>query len=92
MLTALLVLGIAVEAQEYLRVYSSAPGTMVSNVTGGNLITENFSSFSTPNTNWAPLPGGYSSAIGTYYQTLGQSYVKNDDQYGSEQVSTWPSR
>lgn len=83
LLAALLVLGIAVEAQEYLRVYSSAPGTMVSNVTGGNLISENFSSFSTPNTNWAPLPGGYSSAIGTYYQTLGQSYVKNDDQYGS---------
>ena len=71
------------KAQEYLRVYSSAPGTMISNVTGSTLITENFSSFSVPNTNWAPLPGGYTSALGKYYQTLGQSYVKNDDQYGS---------
>lgn len=71
-------------AQEYLRVYSSAPGTMVSNVTGSTLITENFSSFGVvPNNNWAPLPGGYTSIIGKYYQTLGQSYVKNDDQYGA---------
>lgn len=71
------------KAQEYLRVYSSAPGTMISNVTGGMLITEDFTSFSVPNSSWAPLPGGYHSSVGTYYQTLGQSYVKNDDQYGS---------
>lgn len=69
-------------SQEYLRVYTSAPGMMVSNVTGGTLVTEDFSSFTVPNSNWAPLPNGYTSAIGTYRQTAGQSYVKQDDQYG----------
>ncbi|MFZ4707536.1 MAG: LruC domain-containing protein [Bacteroidales bacterium] len=71
-----------VHSQEYLRVYTSAPGMMVSNVTGGTLVTEDFSSFTVPNSNWAPMPNGYTSAIGTYHQTTGQSYVKHDDQYG----------
>ncbi len=70
-------------AQEYLRVYASEPGVLSSNVTGGTLITETFNSFAVPNTSWAPLPAGYTSPIGTYYQTSGQSHVKADDQYGS---------
>jgi LruC domain-containing protein len=71
-------------AQEYLRVYTSAPTVMQSNVTGGTVIIENFNSFTgIPNYNWAPLPNGYTSTIGTYKQTNGQSYVKNDDQYGA---------
>lgn len=80
-----LTFGTQTHAQEYLRVYTSAPGTMFSNVTGNTLITENFSGFTIPNTSWAPLPGGYTSALGTYYQTGGQSYVKADDQYGAGQ-------
>ncbi|MDP2724290.1 MAG: LruC domain-containing protein [Bacteroidales bacterium] len=73
------------QAQEYLRVYTSAPLVMVSDVTGGTLITENFESFTVPpqQFNWAPQPGGYSSSVGNYYQTAGQSYVKLDDQYGA---------
>lgn len=71
-------------SQEYLRVYTSSPGTMATNVTGGITVTEPFTSFSgSSNFNWAPLPGGYNSAIGNYFQTSGQSYVKDDDQYGS---------
>ncbi len=72
-------------AQEYLRVYTTAPTIMTSNVTGGTLTTETFESFAVPpnNFNWAPQPGGYSSSVGTYYQTAGQSYVKTDDQYGA---------
>ena len=72
-------------AQEYLRVYTSAPGVMISNVTGGTLATETFESFSLPpdDYNWAPTPNGYNSVVGTYYQTSGQSYIKDDDQYGA---------
>ncbi|PKP50971.1 MAG: hypothetical protein CVT92_13850 [Bacteroidetes bacterium HGW-Bacteroidetes-1] len=70
--------------QEYLRVYTSAPGMMTSNATGGTISTETFTSFSgVPNYNWAPQPNGYTSSIGTYIQTTGQSYVKNDDIYGA---------
>ncbi|MBN2614874.1 MAG: LruC domain-containing protein [Bacteroidales bacterium] len=73
-----------VSAQEYLRVYTSKPKQMTSDVTGGTLVTEDFSSFNNlPNYNWAPTPNGYTSAIGTYYQTAGKSYIKNDDQYGA---------
>ncbi len=73
-----------VQAQEFLRVYTSAPTVMQSNVTGGTVITEDFSSFTgIPNFNWAPLPNGFNSSVGTYKQTGGQSYVKNDDQYGA---------
>ena len=74
-----------INAQEYLRVYTSAPGSMTTNVTGVTVTTEDFTSFSVPpnNSNWAPLPGGFTSSIGTYYQTAGQSYVKPDDQYGA---------
>ncbi len=72
------------QAQEYLRVYTSAPTVMTSNVTGGTVVTEDFNGFTgIPNFNWAPLPNGYNSAIGTYTQIGGQSYVKNDDQYGA---------
>lgn len=75
---------ISMQAQEYLRLYSGAPGDMVSNVTGGTLTTETFESFSgLPNYAWATMPTGYNSPIGQYYQTSGNSYVKNDDQYGS---------
>jgi len=71
-------------AQETLKVYTSAPGVMVSSATGGTLIEEDFESFSgLPNSNWAPLPNGYISSVGTYKQTAGQSYIKNDDQYGA---------
>ena len=79
-----MLIGTQLSAQEFLRVYTSAPGMMVTNVTGGTVTTETFSSFATvPNNSWAPLPNGYASSIGNYYQTLGQSYVKNDDQYGA---------
>jgi len=72
------------KTQEYLRVYTSAPGMMVSNVTGGTIITEDFTSFAgVPNFSWAPSPAGFSSIVGNYIQTAGVSYVKNDDQYGS---------
>jgi len=72
------------QAQEYLRVYTSAPTVMTSNVTGGTVITEDFESFtSLPNYSWATLPNGYSSAIGTYHQLDNESYVKNDDVYGA---------
>ncbi len=72
------------QAQEYLRVYTSPPTVMQSNVTGGTVLTEDFNAFTgIPNYNWAPLPNGYTSSIGTYTQTSGQSYIKNDDQYGA---------
>lgn len=75
---------IKTQAQEYLRLYSGAPGEMVSNVTGGTLTTETFESFNgLPNYAWATMPTGYNSSIGQYYQTSGNSYVKNDDQYGA---------
>lgn len=74
----------SLQAQEYLRVYTSQPSRMTSDETGGTLVTEDFSSFnSLPNFNWAPMPNGYVSPVGTYYQTGGKSYVKNDDQYGA---------
>lgn len=72
-----------ISAQEYLRVYASEPATLSSNVTGGTLKTETFSSYAVPDYNWAPLPAGSPSVLGTYFQTAGQSYVKADDQYGS---------
>lgn len=73
------------QAQEFLRVYTSAPGTMISNVSGGTLTAETFDSFALPpdDFNWAPLPNGYISVVGTYTQTDGESYVKDDDQYGA---------
>ncbi len=78
------ILHLSAGAQEYLRVYTSAPTVMQSNVTGGTVITEDFESFTNiPNFNWAPLPNGYTSTVGIYTQTTGQSYVKNDDQYGA---------
>ncbi len=71
-------------AQESLKVFVSAPTVMVSNVTGGTLETETFEGFgAVPDFTWAPLPAGYASTLGTYLQTAGQSYVKNDDQYGA---------
>ncbi len=85
LLMLLFAFGTSTQAQEYLRVYTSAPGMMVSNVTGGTLATETFESFSIPpdNYNWAPTPNGYTSVVGTYTQTAGQSYIKDDDQYGA---------
>lgn len=72
------------KAQEYLRVYTSAPGMMASNVTGGTLDTETFENFNAlPQYNWAPMPTGYNSSIGQYYQTTGQSYIQPDDKYGA---------
>lgn len=74
----------AASAQEYLRVYTSKPKQMTSDVTGGTLISETFSSFNNvPDNNWAPLPNGYTASIGTYYQSAGRSYIKNDDKYGA---------
>ncbi len=72
-------------AQESLTVLISPPKVLASDATGGTLITETFEGFSVPpsNFNWAPQPNGYTSAIGTYKQTAGQSYVKVDDQYGT---------
>jgi LruC domain-containing protein len=84
MLIVLLLFAMSVNSQEYLRVYTSAPTVMTSNVTGGTVVTEDFNSFGgIPNFAWAPLPNGYNSTIGTYTQTTGQSYVKNDDRYGA---------
>lgn len=81
----ILVFSLETQAQEYLRVYTSAPGMMVSNVTGGTLTTETFESFNVPpnDFNWAPSSTGYNSSVGTYYQTTGQSYIKEDDRYGA---------
>lgn len=77
-------LTISAVGEEYLRVYTSAPTVMVSDVTGGSTLVEDFNSFTgVPNNNWAPLPNGYNSAIGLYTQTTGQSSVKSDDQYGA---------
>ena len=72
-------------AQEYLRLYCSAPGQMESNVTGGTLTTEDFNDFSPfPNSTWATTPGGFTSEIGTYYQTSGgDSFINVDNQYGA---------
>lgn len=71
-------------ATEYLRVYTSPPKIMTSTVTGGTVLVEDFTNFTNiPNSSWAPLPNGYSSTVGTYTQTDGQSYIKNDDQYGA---------
>lgn len=72
-------------AQEFLRLYTSGPGVLATNVTGGTVTTEDFESFSIPpdNYSWAPNSGGYTSSIGTYYQTGGDSYIKQDDQYGA---------
>ncbi|MCK9451768.1 MAG: LruC domain-containing protein [Bacteroidales bacterium] len=71
-------------AQESLKVLISAPKVLTSDATGGTLITETFEGFTAlPNNNWAPLPNGYNSTIGTYKQTTGVSYVKADDQYGT---------
>ncbi len=71
-------------AQEYLRVYTSAPTVMTSNVAGGTVISEDFESFTNlPNYSWAPLQNGYTSPIGTYTQLDNESYVKNDDIYGA---------
>jgi LruC domain-containing protein len=72
-----------IRAQEYLRVYSSKPGQMTSDVTGGTKETETFSSFSANDYHWAPLPSGYQSSIGTYYQTSGGSFIEADNQYGA---------
>ncbi|MCF6185071.1 MAG: hypothetical protein L3J56_10730, partial [Bacteroidales bacterium] len=82
---AFTILSIEIQAQESLKLYIGQPGDMVSNVSGGTVATETFNSFSVPpnNNTWAPLPGGYASAIGTYYQTSGDSYVKPDNQYGA---------
>lgn len=83
-ITMILAFSVNIQAQEYLRVYTSGPGMMVSDVTGGTLATETFTDFNgIPNYSWAPQPNGYSSNVGTYHQTTGQSYVKNDDQYGA---------
>lgn len=71
-------------AQEYLRIYTSAPTVMQSNVTGGTVITESFESFSNiPNFSWASLPNGYTSPIGTYTQTVEPSYIQNDNEYAT---------
>ncbi len=84
LLSSLFLLPINTIGQEFLRVYTSAPLVMTSNVTGGTLISETFEGFSpVPAYAWAPLPNGFNSGVGTYYQTAGQSYIKNDDQYGS---------
>jgi LruC domain-containing protein len=83
-LLLLFVASLQLSAQESLKVFVSAPTVMVSNVTGGTLETETFEDFvALPNFSWAPLPAGYASNLGTYLQTEGQSYVKNDDQYGA---------
>ena len=71
-------------AQENLKLLISAPTVLTSDATGGTISTETFESFSSlPNNIWAPQPAGYSSTIGTYTQTGGDSYVKFDDQYGT---------
>ncbi|MGE4541501.1 MAG: LruC domain-containing protein [Bacteroidales bacterium] len=72
-------------AQESLKVLISPPKMMESDAIGGTLISETFESFAVPpsNFNWAPQPNGYTSGVGTYYQTGGNSYVKTDDQYGT---------
>jgi len=71
-------------AQESLKLLISAPTVLTSDATGGTISTETFESFSSlPNNSWAPQPTGYSSTIGTYTQTGGDSYVKFDDQYGT---------
>lgn len=73
-----------IHAQESLKVFVSAPTVMFSNVTGGTLVTEDFEGFNpVPDYSWAPSPAGYSSSLGTYVQSAGTSYVKNDDQYGA---------
>lgn len=86
-ITLILILGFAyfTNAQEFLRLYTSQPGVLATDVTGGTVSTETFSSFSIPphNYSWAPSPGGFSSAIGNYYQTGGDSYIQQDDQYGA---------
>ena len=76
---------IEIKAQEFLKVYTSAPEVMVSDVTtGGTLFTEDFNSFSIPNSAWAPTPNGYYSAdIGTYTQTAGNSSIIADNVYGA---------
>jgi LruC domain-containing protein len=74
---------ISINAQEYLRLYTGQPGSMVSNVTGGTITTEDFHSFSVPPNNFIWAATGYNSTIGTYSQTAGQSYVKKDDRYGA---------
>ena len=73
----------SVQAQEYLRVYTSKPGQMTSDVTGGTKETETFNSFPVNDYHWAPLPNGYKSSIGTYYQTHGGSFIEADNQYGA---------
>ena len=71
------------QAQEYLKVYTSAPTVMVSDATGTKY-TEGFSSFSTPDGSWAPLSNGYISPnIGTYTQTVGASSIIQDNVYGA---------
>ncbi|MBE0651128.1 MAG: LruC domain-containing protein [Bacteroidales bacterium] len=72
-----------VKAQEYLRVYTSKPGQMTSDVTGGTKATETFNNFKANDYHWAPLPSGYHSAIGNYYQTSGGSFIEADNQYGA---------
>lgn len=74
-----------IQAQESLKVLISAPKVLASDATGGTLISETFEGFAVPpaNFNWAPQPNGYASAVGTYLQTQGSSYVKTDDQYGT---------
>lgn len=85
LVTFLFLFSFNTQAQEYLRVYTSAPEVMVSNVTGGTLTAETFESFALPpdDFDWALLPNGYNSVVGTYTQTEGESYVKDDDQYGA---------
>ncbi len=72
-----------VQAQEFLRVYASKPGQMTSDVKGGTTETETFNNLSANDYHWAPLPDGYKSKIGTYYQTSGGSFIEADNQYGA---------
>ncbi|PLX13772.1 MAG: hypothetical protein C0598_02835 [Marinilabiliales bacterium] len=72
-------------SQEFLRLYTSQPSVQATNVTGGTITTEDFSSFTIPpdNYSWAPARGGFVSVLGTYSQTSGDSYIQQDDQYGA---------
>lgn len=73
------------KAQEFFKVYVNQPGSLTPDASVGNVNTETFSSLAPNNNNWAPLPNGYSSSVGTFYQTTGNatSYIKNNDQYGA---------
>ncbi len=75
-----------VKAQDVdnIDVYVSPPEIMEYNLGGQyNPVTETFSGLNPLNTSWAPLPNGYVSVIGIYYQTAGNSQVQVDDNYGA---------